>query len=627
MNQFERDDKEQSDVREFSISRLNVLFVIVFLILVSLVIRLGFLQLTKGATYRSLATDSHLDQMPIPAPRGFIYDRNHQLLVSDNPSFTLMYSGTLGKDEPQFKTLVNRIHNVIPEISEDEIGKRMTANPWLSVTHRVYTGLNEKQVSFIREHQNDFPGCNIIEEPQRNYLNGDLAGHVIGYLNSIPGDKASSYEQQGYQKDDKVGMAGVEMQYESYLRGKDGRLTVQVDSNNHLVHNFGMDPAPVKGDDLILNIDSGLQQAMQAILQQSVLDLQKKGKPAKTATAVAMNPSTGEIYAMASYPYFNPQWFVEGIGKHMQQWYVSQNNWAIQGLYPPGSTEKPLTAMAALQDGVITKNTSIDDSGEFVWDGGHFHDWVLSGHGKVDVERALAVSCDTFFYNVNYWFAGESDGPKAHSHVMDRLRYYQQAFGLGVPKTGTGIDLPYEASGFLSDGGNPGDLMFAAIGQDEEFTPISLAQYTSAIANGGKRMEPHIVKQIVDANGHVVKEFQPNVLNTVPVSPENLKIVQEGMQRVVTDPDGTAHYIFLGAPYTVAGKTGTAEVGTVPNNNDTSVFIGYAPVDHPQIAISVVVPAGGHSSDSIGPISRGIFDYYFQHMANQQTAAAVQGKQ
>jgi penicillin-binding protein 2 len=595
-------------------SRLHLLFVLIFLMLGGLVFRLSFLQLTKGNSFRESATESRFDQTSIPAPRGFIYDRNKNLLVTDTPSFTLMYSGSLSSTSDTFKTLVENVHKVIPKISKAEITKRMTENTWISVSHRVYSGLTDQQVTYIREHQEDFPGFDIVVEPERKYLSGDLAGNVIGYMNSIPADEAQHFKDLGYQQYDKVGISGVEKQYESYLKGKDGKLTVQVDSNNHLIKNYGLDPAPVKGDDLVLSIDSGMQAAAQKALEQSILDLQKKGKPAKEGAVVVMNPNTGEVYALASYPYFNPQWFVDGIDNHLQEFIKTKWGFdnTIQGQYPPGSTEKPLTAMAALEDGVIDPWRSVYDPGYFMLDGQQFNNWVLWGHGQVNLTRALAVSNDTYFYNVAFWYAKESDGPKMHKYVFDRLNYYQNAFGLTSPN-GTGIDLPNENRGELMDGGNPGDLLFAAIGQDEYFTPIGLAQYTSAIANGGKRMEPHVVKQIIDANGHVVKDVKPKVLNTVPVSAQNIKIVQQGMEQVVSSPEGTAHSIFLGAKYTVAGKTGTAEVGTTPNNNDTSVFIGYAPVDHPQIAISIVVPAGGHSSDSIGPISRQIFDYYFSH--------------
>jgi penicillin-binding protein 2 len=595
--------------------RTGLVFFLVFVMLAGLVIRLAYLQLTQGATLRADATTSRLDQMPVPAPRGFIYDRHNSLLVSDTSSFTLMYSGSSDSSTAEFQNLVKKIHSIIPNLSNAEITKRMTADPWVSVTHKIASDLTEQQVSYISEHQDEFPGCNIIIEPKREYVKGDLAGSVIGYLNSIPSDQAAYYQKQNYQPDAKVGSAGIEMQYESYLRGTDGKLTVEVDNQNHIVKNFGLDPAPIKGDDVQLNIDSGLQQVMQDALATQVKALQQMGKPAKDAAAVAMNPQTGEVYAMASYPSFNPEWFVDGIDKHLTEWQNSQNNWAIQGTFPPGSTEKPLTAMAALQDGIITPYTTVFDPGYFDWDGYRFHNWLLSGHGDVNLVRALTVSNDTYFYKVAYNYAKGLDGPTQHKYVMNRLTYYQQAFGLGVPKTGTGIDLPYEASGFMFDNGNPADLLFAAIGQNEEFTPISLAQYVSTIANGGKRMEPHVAREIIDPNGHVVKSFTPKVLNTVPVSQANIKLVQEGMHEVVNSPEGTAASIFKGASYKnqVAAKTGTAEVGSTPNNNDTSVFMGYAPYNNPQIAVVVVIPAGGESWTGIGPVSRKIFDYYFAH--------------
>ncbi|UOF92262.1 hypothetical protein LSG31_08905 [Fodinisporobacter ferrooxydans] len=216
MSFLKKEQQQDSTVKTLTI-RMNLLFFLLFLMLSALVVRLSFIQLTKGESYRTLAAESHLDQMPIPAPRGFIYDRNKTLLVSDTPSFTLMYSGTFHKTDPKFQTLVNKIHQLIPQISTTEIEKRMTANPWVSVSHRIATGLTDQQVSFIREHQDQFPGCNIIIEPVRKYIYGDLAGHVIGYLNSIPASQVGNYKKLGYQVDDKVGLAGVEMQYESYL--------------------------------------------------------------------------------------------------------------------------------------------------------------------------------------------------------------------------------------------------------------------------------------------------------------------------------------------------------------------------------------------------------------------------
>jgi penicillin-binding protein 2 len=614
MNLFDPEDIEQIDQREITNNRLHLLFVLVFLLLSGLLLRLSYLQLTEGQSFRIHANESHLDEMPISAPRGFIYDRNMNLLVSDTQSYTLMYSGTSSdKKDLKLIQLANNIHTVIPKLDRNEIMDRLTDS--MSVTHRVYAGLTEQQVSYIREHQRDFEGCNIIIEPQRHYDKGDLAGHVIGYLNSIPPKKADYFKKQGYQPDTKVGWAGVEMQYESYLHGTDGKIKVQVDSQYHVINNYGMDPPPVKGDDLVLNIDSGLQQTMQDVLKNQVELLKMKGKPAKEAAAVAMNPYTGEVLGMASYPNFNPQWLIDGVNKHADEFEASQNNYALQAAFPPGSTQKPLTAMAALQDRVIDPWTSIHDSGSFSWDNWTWKDWTTAGHGTVNVTRALEVSCDTFFYNLAYWYAKGSDGPKAHKYVMDRLRFYEAAFGLGPD--GTGIDLPYEAENHLFDNGNPGDLLFASMGQDEAYSPIALAQYVSTIANGGKRMEPHVVKQILDPQGHVVQEIQPKVLNTVPVSAENIRIVQQGMKQVVSSPEGTGYSIFRGANYTVAGKTGTAEVGTIPNNNDTSVWIGYAPADHPQIALSIVVPVGGHSSDSIGPIARKIYDYYFNQMAKK----------
>ncbi|MBX6394547.1 MAG: penicillin-binding protein 2 [Alicyclobacillaceae bacterium] len=599
---------EQSTVRR---RRLQLLLGIVVILIGVLVNRLVHLQLVEGASYKQLADRNRFEVLTRPAPRGKIYDRNGQLLVSNKASFGL-YWADLISDKNQEKRIAEQLSPVL-QMSADEILRKMNDTSRGAIWRPVKLGLTEQQVAYIYEHTGELPGMHIVATPEREYKAGMLACHVIGYLNSIPQEKQDEYLNRGYRIDEKVGWQGVEKSYEQDLRGKDGAFRFMVNAANQPTANIQAIP-PVPGNDLVLTIDARVQQVTQQALADQVQKLRAQG--VKTAAAVMMDVNTGKIIALASYPYYDPGWFVHGISQaQWNQFQPAEMNRAIQDPQVPGSTGKLVTAIAALQDGVITPSWTIYDPGYIRISNDVIRDW--QAHGKVNVIDAIRESCDTFFYRVGLmaskWSPGFSNagliawekGPRAD--WMKRFQDYQKQFGLGVL---TGIDLPNEVPGFLEDDGHLPSVYYSAIGQMERFTPIELVQYTATIANGGKRLEPHVVDRVVAPDGTVVRKIEPKVLNTVSVSPQVLQVVREGMYQVVNSPTGTAYGAFLGAPYKAAGKTGTAETGI--QGFDNSVFVGYAPYDHPEVAVAVMVPGGGHGADS-AVIVRKMLDAYFAH--------------
>ncbi|ATY85062.1 penicillin-binding protein 2 [Kyrpidia spormannii] len=589
--------------------RLLLLMSVVVILLGVLANRLVQLQLVESASYKQLADRNRFEILTRPAPRGKIYDRNGQLLVSNKASYGL-YWADLTSDENVEKRIANQLAPVL-QMTPDAILQKMNDASLGPIWRPIKLGLTDQQRSYVAEHMGELNGVQVVATPERDYKAGTLACHVIGYLNSIGPEQLDSYLARGYRRDEKVGRQGVELSYEKYLRGTDGAFRFMVNAANQPT--AGIEAvSPVPGDDVVLTIDARVQQATQQALADQVQKLRSQG--VKNAAAVLLDVNTGQVIAMASYPYYDPNWFVNGISQaHWTQFAPAEMNRAIQDPQVPGSVGKLITAIAALQDGVIVPSWTTYDPGYIRINQWTIRDWAA--HGTVNVIDAIRESCDTFFYRVGMmaskWTPGMSftqldqwaKGPR--TAWMKRFQQYQEQFGLGAL---TGIDLPNEEKGKLMDDGTLPAVYYSAIGQYEQFTPIELAQYTATIANGGKRMEPHVVDRIVAPDGSIVKRIEPKVLNTVPVSPQVLQVVRQGMYQVCNVPSGTAYGAFIGAPYKAAGKTGTAETGQ--QGYDNSVFVGYAPYDHPEVAAAVVVPGGGHGADSAA-IVRKMFDAYF----------------
>ncbi|WP_018132128.1 penicillin-binding protein 2 [Effusibacillus pohliae] len=610
-------------------ARLHSLFMILFIGLVLLLLRLSYIQLGKGKDYAAMAEANRYVQQVLPAPRGQFLDRNGEILVTNKPSFTIQFTNSDEQVEKQIPAIAERLVQLLNDpndkekISKDEMIAIMQGkkdNLPKSTPRKVKVNATELQVARVKEHLNELPGITVIPEALRDYRYKTFASHVFGYLNSIKPEMWKEYKDKGYRMTDRVGYTGLEKQYEDYLRGKDGATRVEVNIYGDPVHRGGSAEfieKPVPGDDLVLTLDKKLQQVTEQALAERVNAL--KGRGVKHAAAVAMDPNTGEVLAMASYPPFDPNHWLNGISDENYKLF-QQAEWNYAAEYPiePGSTVKMLSVLMGIKEGVIRPN-------ELIWCGGSLNiasyragDWNPGGHGSIDGKKAIAESCDVYMYTIGMRLAKTnllsqmSVGTWAQKYdlpAIEKLKQYQHEFGLGVK---TGIDLPFEDVGRYNYAKDTAvNLPFMLIGQNEAFTPLQIAQYVSTIANNGKRMKPYLVKQIKDPNGKIVKETQPEVLNTVSFPAELLQYVRDGMRDVTHAPYGTASYTFGNKPYDVAGKTGTSETG---RGTENYWFVGFAPYNNPKIVVSTVVidgPLNAHSYEMAGPIAEKMLDAYF----------------
>jgi penicillin-binding protein 2 len=492
-----------------------------------------------------------------------------------------------------------------------------------------------EDTAFIIEEQHlQLPGVVVEIEPLREYISGTLFAHITGYVGHIPEQDLESYLGSGdsdYDANDIVGLTGVELTYEDELRGEKGQRHVEVDVTGREIQTIGTEVAAVPGHNLVLSLDADLQAAITEILDRGIRDA-----GSESGVVVAMDPRTGEILAMVSLPTYDPNLFIGGIAKE-EYARLSEDprhplvNHGISGQYPPGSTFKVVTAAAGLEQGTISRSSTIFCPGtiwiphRFAPDNPDlaqpFNCWAQKGHHSISMVEAIAQSCDIYF-GVLAGGYGEFEG-LGQAALADYAVY----FGLGQP---TGVDLPGETTGLVPDAtwkrltyGETwvtGDTYNAAIGQGFILTtPLQILNATAAVANGGELYRPQVVREIRDAEGNVVRPFTPDLVRRVPVSDENLTIVRQGMRAAVTH--GTAWAANLGG-VAVAGKTGTAEFpgqrdweGNLPTH---AWFTAFAPFDNPEIALVVFVEGGGEGSLVSVPMATEILAYYFKLPPTEQ---------
>ncbi|WP_216621169.1 peptidoglycan D,D-transpeptidase FtsI family protein [Brevibacillus borstelensis] len=488
------------------------------------------------------------------------------------------------------------------------------------IPRRVKVNITDNERFKIEERLSELPGISVVLEPVREIFRDPdgtgFATHILGYTNAIKPEQLKEYQAQGYNPFDRVGVTGLESYYERYLRGKDGVEEVHVNKNSETVERNPRRPAE-PGDDLVLSLDWRFQSKVEAILKEEVEAFKKKPstpKEFKDAHVLVMNPNTGEVLAMASYPDYDLNLYYdrkEFSKRYATEILPKESNRFIYAAYPPASTYKPLSVMIALQEGLTTPTESINDRGGLKVGTSYKRNWKPGGHGIVNARRALQVSNNTYMYEMAIRLANRA---KTHwSEQFSILDYYNAQFGLGVK---TGIDLPGERKGVENSNLFYGNLADAMIGQYDLFTPMQIGQYVSTIANGGYRMRPHLVKEIRSGTtdpkqpGQTLTVIEPQVLNRVEIDPKYIKVAQEGM-RMVTQPGGTAYRTFAGLPFTVAAKTGTAQTGQRAEN---AVLVGYAPYENPQVVFVVVAPNslrdGTSSSDATGPVARRLLEAY-----------------
>lgn len=579
--------------------RFRYLYWIIIFIFAALVLRLVYLQIFQGSYYQGLADGNRLRAIPIAAMRGVMYDRNGQILVGSRPSFMVTYVPTKkGITDDELDSL-SHLLNVPKAKLKEKIEKGKTSfEPTI-----LAQDLTQDIVTRVEERRNDLPGISVDVQPIRYYPYNEMAAQVFGYVGQIDEDDMKRLEgQEGISSITQVGRAGLEAYYDDLLRGKDGGRQVEVDATGTPVKELER-KNPVSGHNFHLTIDLNLQKATEEALDRQIAN----GIGTRGIAAVAIDPNTGAVLAMASRPSYNPNWFTRGITE--KEWASINNNTAhpmenrvIAGEYPPGSTFKLITGTAALELKKVSPDELIFDSGRH---------WLVDMRnaggealGWLNFTEALAKSDNVYFYEL-----GRRVG-------IDKLADYARMFGMGKK---TGIALRGEAEGLVASEEYKmknfnqdwylGDTFNSAIGQGFQLvTPLQAAMIVSEVANGGIQYKPFLVSRIDNLDGTPYKIFAPEQVGTLPVSKSTLDLVREGM-RNVAEESGTAGSLFADFPIQVAGKTGTAEnFGGV----DHAWFVAYAPYEHPRIVIAVLTEQGGFGALASGPVAKMMLEEFFQ---------------
>lgn len=457
-------------------------------------------------------------------------------------------------------------------------------------------------VTMVSESNLDYPGVDVVQEAIREYPNGTLAPHVLGYVANLSEKEYEDKKSVGYAITDIIGKSGIEQTYEDELRGTDGEITVVRNSNGDIISSEET-KTPVAGNTVQLTLDATLQAATQEILDRYIKQISSTypyglGGDANAGAAVVIDVKTGEVLSAASSPTYDLENFLQNYNTIAADDRNVLNNRAFSGLYTPGSVYKPCVSLAGLKAGVIDRNSTVYCNHTYTFFSG-YQPKCLGYHGNIRLKYALAYSCNIFYYDVGRRTGIENMADMAHS------------LGLGVK---TGLELP-ESEGVIATPENreakggvwyPGDVIQAAIGQsDTVVTPVQLATYAATIANGGTRYQTHLVKGLQANTGEVVQETKPKVLETVDASEEAFAAVQEGM--VAVSREGSGRKAFLNYQYDVGSKTGSPQV---PNGSCNAIYISYGPVPNAEIAIAVVIEHGGDSV-YLSPLVKEIYDVYF----------------
>lgn len=569
--------------------------------------RLWYLQIVQTQQYVELSERNRTRFVPIEPPRGSIFDRNGELLVENRPAFGV----AIIRQEVENPELVLMRLNTLLGVPLSDLQRKYELARRYPPYHPapLLNDIGRDAMEMLQEHGVSLPGVMVKVVPVRTYTHGQTGAHLFGYIGEIAEKDLQDPRFVGYRPGDMVGKTGLEKYLEQYLRGVSGERRVEVDAYGRELRQLA-GVAPVPGKKVYLTIDTKLQQAAENAFGELA------------GSAVAIDVETGEVLAMASHPTFDPSIFSGGIS--VKQWdellknpqHPLQNR-AIQGQYPPGSTFKLVTALAALREGAATPETVVNCTGSITLGKNNqvIRCWNRTGHGMVDLKRALKESCDVWFYQVGLKLGIE--------------KLAQTAFDMGM---GQSLNFPLdgEKKGLIptkdwkkrrfGQGWFNGETAIASIGQGYVLaTPLQLAAMTATVANGGKVLRPHVVKRIEELDGSPVLITEPEVLKIIDLPQRMFAAIRRGMEAVVNEPGGTAAACRLPGVQ-VAGKTGTAQV--VKNKEikaasdpvelrDHALFVAYAPANDPKIAVSIIVEHGGHGGSAAAPIARAIFSEYF----------------
>ena len=596
-------------------SRLFTLVGFLLLLTLILVVRVWYLQVYSFERFEVLSKDNRVRLESVPPVRGQIYDRNGKVLAENIPVFTLEILPDEVKD---MDVLLDGLAQII-RISPNEIRKfkgLVRAQPGFK-QQTLKLNLSEEEVARFSVNNHRFIGANVRARLQRSYPYGGELVHVLGYVGRINKRDLEKIDKNAYQGTEYIGKTGVEAKYEQSLLGQAGFKQVEKNAHGKLVRTLDR-KEPISGNDIYLNIDVDLQ-----IKAREYLDGQR-------GSVVAIEPKTGEVLAFVSNPVYDPNKFVNGIDHRsynalLNDPYRPLVNRALAGRYSPGSTIKGLVSLAGLENG-WNANKQVSCPGFYQLKGSShkYRCWKRHGHGLTSLAHSIMQSCDVYYYQLSNWLG------------IDRLHSFLADFGLGQK---TGIDLFNEPNALnpskqwkrkaQNRPWYPGETLNVGIGQGHFLvTPIQLASMTATLANKGQRIEPRLVNRLIvgseDNGADIVERQEGAVLGNVSADPKNVDLVIDAMRRVVADPQGTARRAWAGAQYTTAGKTGTVQVVSIAQGakydesklnefqKDHALFVAFAPIEAPEIAISVIVENGGGGSSVAAPIARKVMDFYLE---------------
>jgi len=602
----------QRDLYYFRL-RLTIAGSIALLLFLILLSRFIYLQVVQHEHYQTLAEQNRISIVPIVPNRGLILDRNGVPLAHNYTAFTLEITPSKIKDLEETITELSTLMEITAK--DRKRFKKLLDESRNFESLPIRTRLNDVEIARFAANRYRFAGVEIKARLFRHYPQGEITSHAIGYIGRINDADLVRLKESGkyanYRGTNHVGRAGLEQSYESELHGTTGFEEVETDSGGRAVRTLSRTP-PTSGNNLTLHLDLKLQQ----VAEQAFGNFR--------GAVIAIEPKTGGVLAYLSKPGFDTNLFVDGIDT--QNWELLNNsldkplvNRVMHGQYPPGSTIKPFMALAGLELNKRTPSYSISDPGFFTLPGSshRYRDWKVGGHGTVDLHKSVVISCDTYYYGL------------AVDLGIDNIFSFLSHFGFGKK---TGIDIEGERSGLLPSQAWKmkrfkqkwfvGDTVSVGIGQGYNLaTPLQLAVATATLANQGDQMQPQLVRQIQNAKSGVITPLAPNTISKLPIKPENLALIGNAMVDVAR-PGGTAARAAAGAPYTIAGKTGTAQVVAIKQgekyvesrvaerHRDHALFIAYAPADDPKIALAILVENGGHGGSTAAPIARALFDYY-----------------
>lgn len=613
----------ESKLRADSIIDLKRVYVamIVFLALVvGITGRLWYLQILKGKDFAIASERNRVREVPKSAPRGLIYDRSGFLMLANRPFFDLVIIPQYLQNKEQTLKIVAALFSLPLEQLEKRLVEASQSGIPKFAPVRIKRNLSLHEVSIVESNKFFLPGVDVDTAPRRDYVRSESA-HLLGYLGEITPKELDTLNSQSrdyqYQRNAIIGKMGVEKKYENFLRGVEGKDFLQVDAYGRLQPSTTLDfglyhkKAARRGFDVYLTIDREVQAAASEAFRN------------KNGAVVALDAQTGEILAYVSHPNFNLSVYQDGLTT--EDWQAFQANpfkplldKVTGGTYPPGSTYKVITAIAALEEGVVNSTRTFSCNGAFTLGNGRWRCWKKTGHGGVNMRRALETSCDVYFYQIGNMLG------------VERIAKWAKAFGLGEK---SGLDLNMELPGIgpstewkLRTRGAPwqtGDTINMSIGQGYNLTtPLQMANVYAAMANGGKLYRPYLLKKVVDDKGNIVAQEKPFLVRQVEMHPENFKLVMQGLYDVVNTPSGTGSKARVKG-FSVSGKSGTAQTSVLRTSKaqedvnflqrDHAWFAAFSPSENPEIAVVTISEYdGGHGGSEAAPIVQKIIEAYWR---------------